>query len=270
MKKTEELNPMLAPYLNNQSELSKARKHVAAIQSEIDKAANVGAAAVEGIPSAQTLDNELDDIEAALAMGQITEAEAKARRDSVNGGPRNAIADAELKATKAKRTRAGLERLLADAQAKVLALEVRERELFTEVMIAEAETSGEQYVKAAQEMIKHFLRLEYLAQLLKNSELGYARNIGTSYVRELFLPTFNVKALEGHYHQNRRHVFFDYMKLDYSGAFASAKLEEEQRLRSLGVNLPDPSIALAQWYRGPREALEAQSSATEGAAAEAA
>lgn len=235
----------LAVYLKNRKQLDAARERLVSIQEQIDKAAAAEAASIQGLHSSESLDHSLESTAAALAIGQITDAEAASNHSYISE-QRRLLGVAKEKEAEARRTRVGLERMKADLLEEITRLKVQDAETLKSVLMEEAEAAGVEYMKAAQALVNFYLRLITLGDLLARAPVvagGKRKRIYGLQAAEIFIPTFSVSAcgmVEGRW----RGALHNISTLMGARAHDAARESESSRLRALGVALPGETASV--------------------------
>lgn len=250
----------LSQYLSNRRLLDAANVRATDICKKINTAEEQRERGASNLPNLEVFERELENLMAARALGEVTEAEVEIRRAQIFENRRVAEEqrqNVEAGVVVSVQSIGGLKRLLSETQSEIRALEIRDRELFTAVLISEAEETGGRYAKAAQALIQEMLSLEYLGQLLAPSNSGYGRNIHISAnnVNQVFIPAFILRNVQELCESGRTNVLYDGLRLGHRGMRDKAREDEKKRLRSLGLQFPD--YVNNDWYSGPEEEAQA-------------
>lgn len=165
MSKQERETSTFAPYLRNQKDLAAARERVSSLETKIAETTEAERRATAGIPSKDDLTRQREDIEAAVALGHVTPAEAKKRRDEIEklGNSYSTRLD---NADSARQARAGLHRLLATARSEAESLEAPREMLLVQALREQAEGIAAEYVSHAKPTRDAFVRLLAIDSLL--------------------------------------------------------------------------------------------------------
>lgn len=228
--------PALDRYLDFSARLTKQSASISALKTEIEKAQKAEQAAVAATPSLAPLDQKLEDIAADLALNNISDKPAEDRRAGV-AKERLALEEkirwASANVGAIRRTLAGLNRRLSDAEAEIASITAQTPSLLTDVLREQAASIGAEYMRHAQHVRDAYLRLLAVASMLDGYGLPGAK-ISYSTCWEFFLPSFRVEGLENHdrYHFDQlfgadKHKFTDTRKQAFDA--------ERQRLLELGV-----------------------------------
>lgn len=227
-------SPALAAVHAHQAAIDAARAEVARIDDLITEQTEV----LEEAPSPDVagLERRLQDTLAAFEVDQVTENELREAEAKLEEA-KTAVERAAPAMRRARSTLEGLRRLLADAQARVAALEGQMPKLVYAALREEAEAVGADYVNAAELLKQHYLRLRALEQLARNVTNQHRNHFLSNYTAEVAIPAFALSAFDGKVRPAHPGVLFSSSLESYSNIFGLATQAEAERLRSAGVPL---------------------------------
>ncbi len=184
------------------------------------------------LPDLAPLENQREDLLAAIAIGEKKSAEVdKLDAEIARLSKQQQAATPALVAL--KQTVGGLQRRLQDSQAELQQLQNEKSILMRRFLNSRAEALGAEYVAAAAKTAEQYKRLMALNSLLY--EHGQTTQINTS--REgLYVPRFMLDSMVGHADPVRPHALFT-CEL-HTGAQSQAWVrQEKESLLEIGIEL---------------------------------
>jgi len=234
-------SPELAALLEHQAAVRAAQAEIGKLQTAIVGCEQRLAEARAHRPSVDALTHDLENLRAAAALGEVTATEARQREEAIAserarlekaaGGVDGEIAEIE-------RTRAGLQRRLEEAQAKLETSTARKPEALQAFLLSEAEAICADYVEAGRVVRECYLKLLTLQGWLRFRAGFVSDNILGNSGEELLLPAFNLPQCAG-----LGHPGWAWGSIWFHGRNYVQKAQEETeeteaaRLRALGVTL---------------------------------
>lgn len=236
-KATAERND-ISMILAHQGEMEALSSTIANLETLISAKQREVQQAAAAVPSIEHLARTREDLLADFAVGQATAGEVNAF-DAKSEAEKLAHQEAQAKAKRIAEDEAqaiaGLQRKLADAQEKLLALHAKDQGLLRNLLMSQAEAAGRDYVQAAKAITAAYLRLTALDGMLKQRGLKPAGIIGGGV--PINLPVFQLAACDGQYHPNwPDSIFSDFLAYS-SGATDQAAGDLREELQNLGVTL---------------------------------
>ncbi len=233
-------SPELRALLDNQNAIAAARVAIRALEESLAECERNIETVCSRRPSNVELNQELESLRAAVALKEVTAAEAQSREKDI-AGQLNDIAKAVIVIDKdiarLEGTRKGLQRRLVDKQAEQTALIERTSELLRAVFQTEAERICKDYVAAIGKATETLLQLLALDRLMKRLT-GARGNLLAFGWDETYFPAINLEPCAGVGYQKRwPGVLFSMRIASYGDDFREAEVREIARLRDLGVSL---------------------------------
>jgi chromosome segregation ATPase len=230
------------------SELAAVLEHQAAVraaQAAIDKFQRAIAECEQNLehartrrPSDELLARELENLRAAVALGEVTETEMRRREEKIaseRASLAKAAGDVDGTISELELTRSGLQRRLEAAHTSLEISMTRKPEVLRAFLVSEAEAVCADYVEAGRKVKAAWLQLSALEWMLhsrtrfKNSILGH----------QVRLPVVNLPQCEGLGTEMRTKgmMWFDPESVVMGPTINESKEQELARLRALGVAL---------------------------------
>lgn len=197
-KAPETLGPEYALFLANRKRRADAERRAGVLRRKIEETKDAEERAMLDVPSSEEVRQQSEDLAAAIALGQATAAEEKARREELEKSEAR-IGKAIANQRALRETRAGLERMLALTQAEIETLSDEGRALLEQALRDEAERIGSEYFECAKKTKAAFVRLAAINRLLPEVTGNHrVSRIAASDVAQMFcLPAFRLKIFDG-------------------------------------------------------------------------
>ena len=233
----QQASPELAAVLAHQEAIARLTKQVGSIDAAIVEQEQKLAAARERRPSSEAIEQRRQELFAAEALGQVTEAEREARereldREAAEIKERWASVDQSISRMEAALS--GLSAQHEETTEQLQTLHAMTPELIEPLVVAEAERACADYVNAALVVKERFLQLMSLSSILRRVTGNRRRPRHLSIDPERFyIPNFQLPQCMELAHPNARGRLVSAEYLDYSGAEEG----ERGRLRAFGVTL---------------------------------
>ncbi|RTL55626.1 MAG: hypothetical protein EKK46_06330 [Rhodocyclaceae bacterium] len=197
------------------------------------------AASEAAIPKIDHLIIAREDLLAGAAAGLVTDGELKefdSNSEAEREAHRVALAHSKVVSGDANQAIKGLQRKLRGAEEQLHLLHTKDHDLLRDLLIQLAESAGEKYVQATQDVKKHYLQilaLENLSRVLHLKPTGFTKSSA-----EITLPSFNLASCKGVYQAaNSPDVIFSDFLAHLTGATDEALQETMTALHESGVTL---------------------------------
>lgn len=192
-------------------------------------------------PDEAALNAELENLGAAMALGEVTETEARSRKQDIarrQGELTKALEESDRQLALLAPVRVGLQRRIDEERAKLEALESRTAEVLQAFLLAEAERACAVYVEAGHRIIAAWLQIEALQTMLRY-QAGFRGDVLGYLGRQLRLPVIKLPQCAGLGHPNWSHgaKWFDAESPYMAQSEQEAREAEAARIRALGVRL---------------------------------
>ena len=232
-------SPDLKAVLDHQAALGAAQKEVAALTALIDDLEAKARTELAQIPSDAYLQEELENLHAAAALGKIKRDELEKRDLEISKARERFVAKvSELKVAAVRHEHAlnGLRRQLAIANAKVQKIEGGRKELIARLLDTEVGRACDDYVAAAEMLKKAFERMVGFERLFLALRIN--KKLLPLDWKSFFIPSMNLPASADREHPNWRYVLYSAEHADLANDYEKALRFEETRLQVMGVELP--------------------------------
>lgn len=238
-------NPDLQAVLDNQNAITEARAAVGMLEGAIANIKREIDEARSRRPSDIGINQELENLRAAVVLGEVTADEAKAREGKLASDllkVTHAAAKVDQEIARLEDTQNGLQRRMDDRQSELRLLNERHPELLRSLFLSEAERIGVDYVEAGTKVKESALRIYALNDLLKQYTDSNANLPGWAW-RDFLLPKLNLAACDGlgAINASARHSWFGVWFSSSSDVVGFDRAEERkkeiERLAAIGVNL---------------------------------
>lgn len=236
--KEQQTYPELSAVLDHQERIAGLSQQIKSIETAISGQEAKLAAARDGRPSTDALEQRRQDLFAAEALGHVTEAERQAQESEIDREAaqiKERFASTDQSITRMEAALSGLRSQREKASAQMQRVRAQTAELLERLIVAEAERACAAYVNATLVVKERYLQLMSLSDLLTRAAgdsrrpqrlRGYDAGL-------FFIPSFNLPQCAGTVHPNWPGRLASAELLDYSGA----ETLELDRLRALGVTL---------------------------------
>lgn len=240
LQQTSDNNLELRAVLDNQDAIAAAQAAVLVLEESLAECERGIEVARSRRPSDARLNHELESLRAAVALNEVTAAEAQAReKDIANqlADLAQATAPVDEEITRLEGTRKGLQRRLGDKQAEYAALAERTPALLRMFFQAEAERVCGDYVAAVAKTTEALLQLVALDRLMKRFAGTRGSFLGFRW-DEAYFPAINLEPCAGvGYQKTWPGVLFSMRHALYGNDLREAEVREIARLHDLGIPL---------------------------------
>lgn len=237
--KEQQAYPELKAVLDHQERLAARSQAVKSIDAAIDEQQQKLTAAREGRPSPDGLAQRRQDLLAAEALGQVSEAERQAQEHEIDrevAQLKERFASVDQSISRGEAALSGLRKQREKANEQLQALRSQANAVLAPFIVAEAEKACVEYVNAALVVKERYLHLLSLSDIL--TPIGEDLQPRPNRLRGLdagrfFIPSFNLPQCMGIVHPKLPGRLVSAEQLDYSGEQEA----EIARLHALGVTL---------------------------------
>ena len=230
--------PELQSVLEHQNAIEASQALIRKLEQSLAEHARNADEARARRPSEEALTQELEDLRAAAAIGEVTAVEAREREEDIARRRAELVRAAEesdKELAPIASALGGLQRRLEQERATLQELSARRRELLENFLRAEAGRACAEYVEAGLRVKAAWLRLNALEWMMRDYAQSNIRILG----HQLRLPIMNLPQCEGLATELRTNgmMWFDAGSTVMAPTINESKGQESARIRALGVAL---------------------------------
>lgn len=203
------------------------------LQKLIAEQESLMATAADAVTPLNELTQSRENMLAEIATGDTKETQLKTLDEQIKEA-RKTAESAKYKTERATQTITGLQRKLDIETAHLIELKQQWNDVIIDVLTSEAELLGHEYAVVSKEVSIIFTRLIALDRLLSRYNNKPRRLLMNNW-DEMCLPSFRLKALEGHSYTNENSLLFSVSRS--SNDFDTAVEAQVERLSNAGIQL---------------------------------